>query len=90
MLLAQDVAAAAPTATTTTADSRAQTWSPVSRGGDMQSGEALLIEAYAAIWVVFFLFVLISWRRQQATDARIVELERAVAKARAADEAKAS
>lgn len=86
MLLAQDGAAVAQPATTTAA----QTYDATSKGGEMQSGEALLVEAYAAIWVIFFVFVLLSWRRQKATDARIGDLERAIAKARAAEDAKAS
>ena len=49
----------------------------------MQSGEKLLVEAYAAIWLILFALVFISWRRQKQIDRRIDALEAAVQKARA-------
>lgn len=49
----------------------------------MQSGERLLVEAYAAIWIVLFAMVILSWRRQQRIEGRIAGLEAAIAKARA-------
>jgi len=48
----------------------------------MQSGEALLVEAYAFIWVVIFGLVLLTWLRQRGLDARMNELEAAIARAR--------
>ena len=41
----------------------------------MQSGEALLVEAYAFIWVVLFALVLFTWLRQRGLDGRMNELE---------------
>ena len=52
-------------------------------GPQMQSGEALLVEAYAFIWVVLFGLVLATWLRQRGLDARMSELEASIAKARA-------
>jgi hypothetical protein len=49
----------------------------------MQSGEKLLVEAYAAIWIVLFALILLGWRRQKRIDARVAGLEVALAKARA-------
>jgi CcmD family protein len=50
----------------------------VEGGSDNMSGETLLVEAYAALWVILFGFVFVSWRRQSRIDARVAELERAV------------
>ena len=51
----------------------------VEGGSENMSGEVLLVEAYAALWIILFGFVFISWRRQARIDARVAELERAVA-----------
>jgi CcmD family protein len=48
----------------------------------MQSGERLLVEAYAVIWLVLFGLVLLSWRRQRKIDDRVASLEGALAVAR--------
>lgn len=72
----------APAQTTTTED-RSTAFRPVEGGNDMQSGEALLVEAYAAIWALVLIFVWLSWRRQKHVDTRITDLEAALAKVRA-------
>ena len=72
-----------PAATTTTADDRGTAFRAVEGGGDMQSGEKLLVEAYAAIWLILFVLVWSSWRRQKKIDARVDDLEAAVARAHA-------
>lgn len=74
----------APTTTAApTADDRSTAFRAVEGGNQMQSGEKLLVEAYAAIWVLLFALILLAWRRQKKTDERITTLEEAVAKARA-------
>ena len=50
----------------------------VQGGPEIASGEVLLIEAYAALWVILLGFLLISWRRQSRLDARLAELERSL------------
>ncbi|WP_437737007.1 CcmD family protein [Sorangium sp. So ce1335] len=70
-----------PTGTTT--DDRAQAFRPVQGGNEMQSGEKLLVEAYAAIWLIIFAMIFLSWRRQKQIDRRIDALEAAVRRARA-------
>src|SRR5262245_27938190 len=81
--------APAPTApTTTTTDDRATTFKPVTGGSELQSGEKLLVEAYAAIWIILFAMVLLSWRRQRHLEARVDGLEGAIEKARRAAESK--
>jgi hypothetical protein len=67
----------------TTAEDRSTTFRPVTGGQELQSGEKLLVEAYAAIWVILFAVVLMSWRKQRAVDDRLNGLEASIAKARA-------
>jgi len=52
----------------------------VEGGTEMVSGGTLLVEAYAALWLILLAFLLISWRRQGRIDARVDELEKAVAR----------
>lgn len=52
----------------------------------MQSGEKLLVEAYAVIWLIVFGMILLSWRRQRQIDRRVDTLEASLRKARAQDE----
>ncbi len=61
-------------------EDRSTTFRPVEGGNEMQSGEKLLVEAYAAIWLILLAMVFFSWRRQSKTDARVAELEAALAK----------
>jgi CcmD family protein len=58
---------------------RATEFRPVQGGTETTSGGTLLIEAYAAIWVILLGFLLVSWRRQSRIDARVAELERSFA-----------
>jgi CcmD family protein len=51
----------------------------VEGGGETTSGGTLLVEAYAAIWLILLGFLLVSWRRQSRIDARVSELERSFA-----------
>jgi len=51
----------------------------VEGGAEVMSGETLLVEAYAALWIILFGFIFVSWRRQSRIDARVSELERLVA-----------
>jgi hypothetical protein len=52
----------------------------VEGGTEMVSGGTLLVEAYAALWLILLAFLLVSWRRQARIDARVDELEKAVAR----------
>lgn len=71
----------APSGTLSPGD-RSTTFRPVEGGTEMQSGEKLLVEAYAAIWLILFGLVLLSWRRQKTIDDRVSSLEAALEKAR--------
>jgi CcmD family protein len=66
-----------------TADDRSTTFRAVEGGNQMQSGEKLLVEAYAVIWIVVLVFVASMFRRQRRLDRRIETLEAALQKARA-------
>lgn len=74
-------AAQQPAPTTTSAEDRAQAFRPV-EAGEARSGEVLLVEAYAAIWAIVFVFIFLSWGRQRRLDARIGALESAIERAR--------
>jgi hypothetical protein len=80
----------APTGTSQGVDDRNTSFRAVQGGAEMQSGEKLLVEAYAALWLILFGLVFISWRRQKAIDARVVTLESELAKVRAAGESRKS
>lgn len=71
--------------TPTTPDDRSAAFRPVEGGGQMQSGEKLLVEAYAAIWIVVVIFVVSMFRRQRALERRISTLDAALAKAQGAE-----
>jgi hypothetical protein len=55
---------------------------PSSGGANVQSGERLLVEAYAAIWLCVLVFVVVMWRRTRALEERIEALDGAVKAAR--------
>lgn len=71
--------------TTTTAEERSASFQPV-QGGELKSGEVLLVEAYAAIWAMAFVLILLSFRRQRRLDARVDALQAAIDRARSAEE----
>lgn len=52
----------------------------VEGGTEMVSGGTLLVEAYCALWIILLGFLLVSWRRQARIDARVDELEKALAR----------
>lgn len=86
-LLALQAQTAAPAAKQTgTAEDRGEAFKAVDAAGTMQSGEALLVEAYAAFWIVLFALIALGWRRQRQLDQRLADLEGAVEHARAASE----
>jgi CcmD family protein len=67
----------------TTPESRDTQFHAIEGGSsEVASGSTLLVEAYAAIWVILLAFLLVSWRRQSKLDAKMTELERAIAAAR--------
>jgi CcmD family protein len=77
-----DAPAPAAPAAPKTADDRSMAFRPVEGGTQMQSGEKLLVEAYAAIWLITLVFLVSIFRRQKRIDARIASLEVALDKTR--------
>ena len=69
---AEAPSAAAPTSP----DDRATTFQAVEGEPEQYSGETLLVEAYAAIWVILIVWVVLVWRKQAGLGARLEELER--------------
>ena len=63
-------------------DARNTSFRPVAGGGNARSGELLLVEAYAVIWLVIFGLLFLSLRRQRALTARLDKLEADLARAR--------
>jgi hypothetical protein len=59
---------------------RSTEFKAVEGGAEMVSGGTLLVEAYAALWLILLAFLLVSWRRQGRIDARVGELEKALAR----------
>ncbi len=78
-------AAAPATATTTTP---AGQYVAV-EGSEHFNGSTLLVEAYAAIWVVLMGWIYLLWRRQTTMTERLDDLERTLDRAAAAAEKKA-
>jgi CcmD family protein len=68
-----------------TPEDRSTTFRPVEGGPQMQSGEKLLVEAYAAIWILVFLYLITLFRRQRRLDRQIATLSAAIDKARQKD-----
>jgi hypothetical protein len=87
----RDVAPMPPPSTSAapaTPDDRSTSFTAVEGNAKEQySGGALLVTAYAALWVVLFAWVAIVWRKQGAVNARLADLERVLDQAAAkADE----
>jgi hypothetical protein len=72
---------AAPSASATPED-RSQSFRPVEGGGDVASGEVLLVQAYAVMWLLAFGLILGSLRRQRKLDERVSRLQVELDKAR--------
>ncbi|MBM4358190.1 MAG: hypothetical protein FJ096_08765 [Deltaproteobacteria bacterium] len=83
------VPAAAPPASSAepTAEGRSTEFRAVEGGAEMQSGTALLTEAYAAIWLLALGLVLLGMRKLRRLEARLDGLSSEIARARA-DQAK--
>lgn len=80
MNLQQNVQPTAP-------DDRATEFKAV-EGRERYSGSTLLVEAYAAIWLIMMMWLLLLWRKQASLNARLDGLEAAIDRAAAAQEKK--
>ncbi len=70
--------------TTTTTDPRSTEFRAVEGGQEARSGTVLLVEAYAAIWLILFAMLLFGHLKQRRLDSRIDDLEKALDRARGA------
>jgi len=75
-----DPSAASSGAPSTTGD-RSTTFQPVEGGTEHKSGEALLVGAYAGLWMLLLAWVVFQWTKQTGLARRLGELEAEVAKA---------
>jgi hypothetical protein len=77
------------TQTTTTApatsapDDRSTSFQPVEGGTETHSGTTLMVEAYAAIWMILMAWLVLVWRKQGALAQRLDDLEHAIDRAAA-------
>lgn len=58
------------------ADDRSESFRAVTGGEVQRSGEALLVSAYGAIWIILFGVVAMTWRSQRRTEGAIDELRK--------------
>jgi hypothetical protein len=85
----------APSASTTApAPSASASASPSTMNADsdapeLVSGAQLLVEAYAAIWLIVLGLVIVMWRRTRSLEARVAVIDAAIAKAGGASRAPA-
>jgi CcmD family protein len=63
-------------------DARATEFVPHAGGGNVASGEVLLVAAYAVMWLLAFGLIFMSYRRQKALERRIAGLHDDLARAR--------
>ena len=81
-----DAPSQTPQASQTSPDSRATDFRPVEgSAADRYSGGTLLVEAYAAIWLILMAWLVLLWRKQATLTSRIDGLEAAIDRAVAKD-----
>lgn len=86
-------AAAASAAPTTTAsvgvEDRSTEFKAVEGGAEARDGGALMVEAYAVLWLILLGWIGMLWRKQGSLHVRLDDLEKAIDKAADAAEKKA-
>jgi hypothetical protein len=65
----------------TAADDRATEFKAVDGTGEHFNGYTLMVEAYAAIWLILMVWLVFIWRKQAQLTARVEGLEGAIARA---------
>lgn len=61
-------------------DNRSTEFVAVEGGGETTSASSLLVSAYIVMWALLLGFLFLTWRRQQRIEARLAELDRALAR----------
>ena len=59
----------------------ATTFEAVSNTAEARSGTTLMVEAYAIIWTILMVWLLLLWRKQNGINTRIDGLEKAIDRA---------
>jgi CcmD family protein len=70
-------------------DSRSNEFTAVDPNVEQFSGSTLLVEAYAAIWIVLMAWIFLLWRKQAGLAERLDDLERTIDRAAASAQKKA-
>jgi CcmD family protein len=65
----------------TAADDRATTFQPTEGGSEQRSGQTLMVEAYAVIWTILMVWLVMLWRRQASLNQKLDGLEEAIVRA---------
>ena len=69
-------------------DDRATEFKSVGDTGEHYNGYTLMVEAYAAIWLILMVWLVMLWRKQASLTARVIGLEAAIDRAIAKKDAK--
>lgn len=81
-MMTTNLSATQPTATPPTADDRATEFTATDGNtGEQFSGYKLMVEAYAAIWLVMMAWIFFLWRKQADLGTRVQGLEDAIDRA---------
>jgi CcmD family protein len=78
-----------PTPTPAAPDDRATEFTAVDPNAEHYSGSTLVVEAYAAIWIILMAWIFLLWRKQAGLAERLDDLERTIDRAAASAEKKA-
>jgi hypothetical protein len=70
------------------ADDRSTEFKAVDGQGEHYNGYTLMVEAYAAIWLIMMVWLVFIWRKATSLTARVDGLERAIARAESARKSK--
>jgi hypothetical protein len=73
-----------------TASASARSTTRVVDAPELENGARLMVEAYAAIWIIVLGLVVVMWRRTRSLEARVGVIDAAIAKTNAAGPAPAA
>ena len=88
-MTALEVQPAPPPAANAAPTDRATEFTAVDPTAEQYSGSVLVVEAYAAIWVILMGWIYLLWRKQAALAERLDDLERTIDRAAASADKKA-
>ena len=79
-----------PAAPQSAPDDRATEFTALDPNAERFSGPTLVVEAYAAIWLILMIWIFMLWRKQASLAERLDDLERTIDRAAESAEKKAS